>query len=628
MKQLVGPQIPEDVFGTSVAIDGDTLAVGASGEDTFFDQDGAVYVFGRDHGGPENWGLVQKLLSPTPGFRDHFGWAVAVEGDTLLVGETSEDTPSGIGVVQVFERLAGTWTATQTLSSDDGKFFGVSIDIEGSSLLVGAFSTDIPFSNAGAAYYFERFAGTWTLVQGLTHPNPAQDDDFGLGVSLSGNLALVGARGKEAAYLFGRAGVGDDWAALQELAASPAQQGDYGYSVVLDGDTAAIGAPNRSPGTTIGDVRSAAFDPLTGTLYGVTTSSTERLARADTSTGAGSIIGYTGFQNVLGLAFDPGAGVLYGTDAGTNQLVQIDTSTGVGQAIGATGGGRILGLAFDTSAGVLYGFDDMNDSLARIDPATGAAVLVGPLAGLVQGLEYDSWTDTLYGSEVLADQLITIDKNTGASTVVGPLGFPNVEGLAFDPVSGTLYGIDKTGDGTVLTIDTSSGAGSVVGKISTYQVSAGAAYVFALEFEPETYCTAGTSASGCQALIGATGNASASASSGFFLTISGVEGQKEGLFFCGTNGRQANPWGNGTSFVCVVPPRWRAGLLTGVGTVGACDGSFSQDLNAHWCSTCPKPLHNPGAGALAQAQLWYRDPASTSNQTSSMSDAIEFLVGP
>jgi hypothetical protein len=143
---------------------------------------------------------------------------------------------------------------------------------------------------------------------------------------------------------------------------------------------------------------------------------------------------------------------------------------------------------------------------------------------------------------------------------------------------------------------------------------------------PESYCTAGTSASGCTALLAATGTASATAGSGFVLTANGVEGSKDGLFFFGTNGRQANPWGNGTSFVCVVPPRFRAGLLIGNGTTGACDGWMSQDLNAHWCPTCPKPLQNPGAGALVQAQLWYRDPLNTSNQTSSMSDAIEFTV--
>jgi len=158
--------------------------------------------------------------------------------------------------------------------------------------------------------------------------------------------------------------------------------------------------------------------------------------------------------------------------------------------------------------------------------------------------------------------------------------------------------------------------------------SPGAAYVYELSFSAENYCTAGTSASGCQALISAAGTASASASSGFSLNIAGIEGAKDGLYFYGSNGRQANPWGSGTSFVCVIPPRWRGGLLAGLGTPGACDGSFSQDLNARWCPTCPKAVHNPGAGAMVQAQMWYRDPLSTSNQTSSMSDAIEFWVGP
>ena len=54
----------------------------------------------------------------------------------------------------------------------------------------------------------------------------------------------------------------------------------------------------------------------------------------------------------------------------------------------------------------------------------------------------------------------------------------------------------------------------------------------------------------------------------------------------------------------------------------------TQDLNALWCATCPKPLHNPGAGAVVQAQLWYRDPLNTSNQTTSLSDAIEFCIEP
>jgi hypothetical protein len=145
---------------------------------------------------------------------------------------------------------------------------------------------------------------------------------------------------------------------------------------------------------------------------------------------------------------------------------------------------------------------------------------------------------------------------------------------------------------------------------------------------PITYCTAGTSASGCLVVLSATGTASASASSGFVLAAATVEGQKDGLFFFGTSGRQASPWGNGSSYQCVVPPVRRAGLLAGSGTSGSCDGSFVQDLNALWCPTCPKPLQNPGAGAIVDAQLWYRDPFNTSNQTTSLSDAVEFCVGP
>ena len=142
---------------------------------------------------------------------------------------------------------------------------------------------------------------------------------------------------------------------------------------------------------------------------------------------------------------------------------------------------------------------------------------------------------------------------------------------------------------------------------------------------PENYCTAGTSANGCQALISANGTPSATAASGFTLDTASVEGQKDGLYFFAANGRQANSWGSGTSFQCVAPPVFRGGLLLGNGTVGACDGTFSQDMNARWQA---KPNSNPGAGAVVQAQLWYRDPQNTSNQTTSLSDAVEFTVQP
>jgi hypothetical protein len=142
---------------------------------------------------------------------------------------------------------------------------------------------------------------------------------------------------------------------------------------------------------------------------------------------------------------------------------------------------------------------------------------------------------------------------------------------------------------------------------------------------PVSYCTAGVSASGCQALIAYSGTPSATAPSGFLLLASGIEGQRDGIFFFGANGRQANPWGNSTSYQCVVPPVKRGFVLPGNGSSGSCNAAFAFDLNAYWAA---KPNKNPGPGVLLQAQLWYRDPQSTSNQTTALSDAIEAGVCP
>jgi hypothetical protein len=141
-----------------------------------------------------------------------------------------------------------------------------------------------------------------------------------------------------------------------------------------------------------------------------------------------------------------------------------------------------------------------------------------------------------------------------------------------------------------------------------------------------SYCTAGTSASGCQAVLGVFGTApSASSASNFYVYAGNVEGAKDGLFFFGWNGRKAAQWGNGTSYQCVVPPVKRGGVIPKRGGHGTCTGYFQQDLNQLWFST---PAKNPGAGAVVQVQLWYRDPNSTSNQTTSFSDALELVVCP
>jgi hypothetical protein len=209
-----------------------------------------------------------------------------------------------------------------------------------------------------------------------------------------------------------------------------------------------------------------------------------------------------------------------------------------------------------------------------------------------------------------------------------PTGDMTVGGVAVPSFQGTASGstlIEGT-DWVWVKVTITDGTLAISGSGTFSSGLAGLQFV--KKNSPANYCTAGTSFSSCTALISANGTPSATEDSGFTLNASMVEGAKDGLFFFGTNGGQANSWGSGTSFQCVVPPVKRAGLLNGSGTPGFCDGVFTQDLNALWCAACPQPLHNPGPGAIVRAQLWYRDPFNTSNQTTSLSNGIVFVVGP
>jgi len=75
-----------------------------------------------------------------------------------------------------------------------------------------------------------------------------------------------------------------------------------------------------------------------------------------------------------------------------------------------------------------------------------------------------------------------------------------------------------------------------------------------------------------------------------------------------------------------VPPTIRTPTLNSGGALGACNGSIGRDLNAYWFGS--PPSKQPSAGQQVWLQLWYRDPQNTSNQTTSLSDALEAVVGP
>ncbi|HVS11520.1 MAG TPA: hypothetical protein VMS76_16750 [Planctomycetota bacterium] len=141
-----------------------------------------------------------------------------------------------------------------------------------------------------------------------------------------------------------------------------------------------------------------------------------------------------------------------------------------------------------------------------------------------------------------------------------------------------------------------------------------------------SYCTAGTTTNGCTANMGATGTPSVSASSGFQIEVSDVEGQRLGIFFYGLSGRSNLPWGASSSFLCVNPPTQRLPVLSTGGTLGTCDGAASLD----WLAFIAGPgtaLGEPfSPGTVVNAQFWFRDPQSPT--ASMLSDGLEFTTVP
>jgi hypothetical protein len=141
-----------------------------------------------------------------------------------------------------------------------------------------------------------------------------------------------------------------------------------------------------------------------------------------------------------------------------------------------------------------------------------------------------------------------------------------------------------------------------------------------------TYCTPSITTHGCTSSISGSGTPSASATSGFTMTVANAEGQRTGLFFYG-QGATALPWGVGSlSYKCVTSPTQRTTVLASGGTAGSCSGNFSLDWNA-WASANPGALGAPFAsGQIFYAQCWFRDPAAVN--ATNLSDGLVFTLCP
>jgi hypothetical protein len=290
-----------DYFGYSLALSGDTLAVGAYGEagngvgvnsgaeaNNDAPGSGAVYVFTRSAGA---WNQQAYIKASNTETNDRFGWQLALSDDTLAVGAWGEDS-DGVGVnsatqasigapdsgaVYIFARNTGVWSqqayvkASNTQTDD---YFGYSLALDGDTLAVGAWGEDSngtgvnssaesnnSWPGSGAVYVFTRTGGTWTQQAYVKASNTDPNDLFGFSLALDGDTLAVGAYAEEsngvgvnggaqdndsftesgAVYVFAR--VAGAWGQQAYIKASNNDAGDrFGYSLALAGDTLAVGA--------------------------------------------------------------------------------------------------------------------------------------------------------------------------------------------------------------------------------------------------------------------------------------------------------------------------------------------------------------------------------------------------
>jgi hypothetical protein len=318
-----------------VSISGDTIVVGAYGEDNPADDCGAAYVFGRNHGGPDAWGQIRRLTASNAEDNDNFGFSVAISGDVVVVGAPYEDggvTGLDRGMAYVFERNEGgkdNWGQVTYLTSghvQDSTYFGYSVSISVDTVIVGAHGVDGADPDSGAAYIFTRnklYTDDWGRVKTLTGSDAQENSKFGFSVSISGEMAVVGAYGLDsrggnntgAAYLFERnhGGTADNWGQVKKLTASDAAaDARFGYSVAIGVDMVVAGAEGDDGA---GTGRGAAYVLARNQGGADNWGQVSKLTASDTEDHDhfGGSVAISGDTAIVGAAYEDGAGTNQGT---------------------------------------------------------------------------------------------------------------------------------------------------------------------------------------------------------------------------------------------------------------------------------------------------------------------------
>jgi len=237
-----------DYFGHSTDVYEEWAVVGATRDDFYGNDSGSAHVYKL---GVNGWELSQKLIPSIGEATDYFGRTVAIYDNTILVSATRNSLIGyQTGAVFVFEFNGEYWEETQVLAPSDliaNEHFGIALDLNGNNLVVGAYDDDNG-NASGSVRVYEKVSGTWQLSTKIISSDGSSGDRFGSSVAISEDGIIVVGAGYDddtagnsgSAYIYNKSG--SDWNE-QKIVAFDANYNDYfGYDVAIDSNIVIVGA--------------------------------------------------------------------------------------------------------------------------------------------------------------------------------------------------------------------------------------------------------------------------------------------------------------------------------------------------------------------------------------------------
>jgi hypothetical protein len=364
-------QMPNDNFGDAVAQSGSTIIIGASGTQNDDGDDGAAYIYSK---GPSGWSMTPSatLESPSGCSQCHFGNAVAISGDTAIVGAVGAGDNMYIGSAYIFVKGPSGWPSTPTITlenpaQDFYSFFGYAVAISGNTAIVGSFGAE-------QAYIYSKGTSGWPSKPSVTLKGlrASSYNEFGYSVSVSANTAIIGAPGTKTtkqfvgmSYIYTKGTSGWPKTPTMMLADPDGTKFDqFGTAVSVSGKTAFISAVDV-PGPKVQDGAVYVFEKTSSgwgsrpaaTLadpnqteddnFGYRLSlSRGTAAIARLAVGNGEAAAYIYSRGASNWPTKPTAALMDPSPSSNDQFGQALAASGNAVLVGAPGGNNGAGLAY------------------------------------------------------------------------------------------------------------------------------------------------------------------------------------------------------------------------------------------------------------------------------------------